>query len=135
MLANVAFAKPAARAQRAPVPTRALRCVASAASGEVPDMGKRTLMNGILLGAIGAPLAPLALGFAYFFVPPSCAPAKPLKSAQQRGLACARGVASRHDQHPRVCSQGRWRHGRPCGEGRERRRRDQQGMAEDSPSG
>ena len=47
---------------------------AAAAAGDVPDMGKRSLMNALLLGAIGAPTAALAGGFAYFFVPPSCVP-------------------------------------------------------------
>ena len=48
------------------------RTVASAAAGrEVPDMGKRQVMNVLLLGAIGLPGLPLAGGFAYFFVPPS----------------------------------------------------------------
>ena len=70
-------AKPLA-AQRAArsAPRASLRVAASAASGEVPDMGKRTLMNGLLLGAVGLPAASLAGGFAYFFVPPSCAPAR-----------------------------------------------------------
>ena len=46
-------------------------CVASAAAaGDVPDMGKRSTMNLLLLGAIGLPGLPLAGGFAYFFVPP-----------------------------------------------------------------
>ena len=45
---------------------------ASAASGEVPDMGKRNVMNLLLVGAIGLPATSLVGGFAYFFVPPGC---------------------------------------------------------------
>ena len=59
-------------ARRAPASRVAPRTVASAAAGrEVPDMGKRQLMNLLLVGAIGLPGLPLAGGFAYFFVPPS----------------------------------------------------------------
>ncbi len=67
--------KPAARRAQARAAV-SRTCVASAAAGEVPDMGKRTTMNLLLLGAIGLPGLPLAGGFAYFFVPPSCAPAR-----------------------------------------------------------
>ena len=56
-------------------------CVAmsSATASEVPDMGKRTTMNLLLLGAIGLPGLPLAGGFAYFVRPfrPSCKAARP----------------------------------------------------------
>lgn len=57
-------------------PARSARMVtrAAAVSGDVPDMGKRQLMNALLLGAVGAPVTALAGGFAYFFVPPSCVP-------------------------------------------------------------
>jgi len=44
---------------------------AAAASGEVPDMGKRNVMNLLLVGAIGLPATSLVGGYAYFFVPPS----------------------------------------------------------------
>ena len=43
---------------------------AAAASGEVPDMGKRNVMNLLLVGAIGLPATSLVGGYAYFFVPP-----------------------------------------------------------------
>jgi hypothetical protein len=43
---------------------------ASAAAGEVPDMGKRNVMNLLLVGAIGLPATSLIGGYAYFFVPP-----------------------------------------------------------------
>ena len=71
-------AKPLAAARgsrRAPAPRAMPRTVASAAAGaEVPSMSKRQLMNLLLVGAIGLPGLPLAGGFAYFFVPPSCVP-------------------------------------------------------------
>jgi len=44
--------------------------VAAAVSGDVPDMGKRNVMNLLLVGAIGLPATSLVGGFAYFFVPP-----------------------------------------------------------------
>ena len=40
--------------------------MSSATASEVPDMGKRTTMNLLLVGAIGLPGLPLAGGFAYF---------------------------------------------------------------------
>ena len=40
--------------------------VAAAVSGEVPDMGKRNVMNLLLVGAIGLPATSLVGGFAYF---------------------------------------------------------------------
>lgn len=43
---------------------------AAAAAGEVPDMGKRNVMNLLLVGAIGLPATSLVGGYAYFFVPP-----------------------------------------------------------------
>ena len=63
---------PAARATSRTARSAVARpCVASAAAaGDVPDMGKRSTMNLLLLGAIGLPGLPLAGGFAYFFVPP-----------------------------------------------------------------
>jgi len=45
----------------------------SAASGEVPDMTKRNLMNLALVGAVGLPGLSLAGGYALFFVPPRAA--------------------------------------------------------------
>ncbi|CAM6098914.1 unnamed protein product [Calypogeia fissa] len=46
-------------------------CQAAAASGRVPDMGKRQLMNLLLLGAISLPSAGLLGPYLYFLVPPS----------------------------------------------------------------
>lgn len=43
---------------------------AAAASADVPDMGKRNVMNLLLVGAIGLPATSLIGGYAYFFVPP-----------------------------------------------------------------
>jgi len=45
---------------------------AAAASADVPDMGKRNVMNLLLVGAIGLPATSLIGGYAYFFVPPRC---------------------------------------------------------------
>jgi cytochrome b6-f complex iron-sulfur subunit len=45
-------------------------CQAAAASGRVPDMGKRQLMNLLLLGAISLPSAGLIGPYLYFLVPP-----------------------------------------------------------------
>ena len=42
----------------------------AAASADVPDMGKRNVMNLLLVGAIGLPATSLLGGYAYFFVPP-----------------------------------------------------------------
>jgi cytochrome b6-f complex iron-sulfur subunit len=55
-------------------------------------------MNLLLLGAIGLPGLPLAGGFAYFFVPPSCAP------AQRAGVfrASASGGGLRGSAHLRL---------------------------------
>jgi len=55
----------APKAARVNVVTRA-----NAAAGEVPDMGKRNVMNLLLVGAVGLPATSLIGGFAYFFVPP-----------------------------------------------------------------
>jgi cytochrome b6-f complex iron-sulfur subunit len=44
---------------------------AAAASAEVPDMNKRNIMNLILLGGAGLPIAGLAGPYALFFVPKS----------------------------------------------------------------
>lgn len=54
----------------APKASVARNTVASAVSGEVPDMGKRNVMNLLLVGAIGLPATSLVGGYAYFFVPP-----------------------------------------------------------------
>ena len=43
---------------------------AAAVSDDVPDMGKRNVMNLLLVGTIGLPATPLVGGYAYFFVPP-----------------------------------------------------------------
>ena len=90
MLATATFGcvKPLAPARRAPAARVAPRTVASAAAGrEVPDMNKRNLMNLLLVGAIGLPGLPLAGGFAYFFVPPSCV--SPRKGSENAGLGLA----------------------------------------------
>ncbi|KAG8386950.1 hypothetical protein BUALT_Bualt03G0202000 [Buddleja alternifolia] len=48
-----------------------VRCMASIpADDRVPDMGKRELMNLLLLGAISLPSAGMLLPYTYFFVPP-----------------------------------------------------------------
>ncbi|ABO94328.1 Rieske iron-sulfur protein of cytochrome b6f [Ostreococcus lucimarinus CCE9901] len=65
------------RAQRAPVKRNAARSArtvvprAASASADVPDMTKRSVMNLLLVGAIGLPATSLIGGYAYFFVPPS----------------------------------------------------------------
>lgn len=49
---------------------------AAAAKGTgnpTPDMSKRNIMNGILLGAAALPSTAMALAFVTFFVPPKCA--------------------------------------------------------------
>ncbi|CAM6077190.1 unnamed protein product [Sphagnum tenellum] len=46
-------------------------CQAAVAADRVPDMGKRNLMNLLLLGAISLPSAGLIGPYLYFFVPPS----------------------------------------------------------------
>ena len=67
------------RAQRAPVKRNAARSArtvvprAASASADVPDMTKRSVMNLLLVGAIGLPATSLIGGYAYFFVPPRCA--------------------------------------------------------------
>jgi hypothetical protein len=85
--------------------------VASAAAGEVPDMNKRNLMNLLLLGAIGLPGLPLAGGFAYFFVPPSCAPARVgaafrahQPAAQRRALSAALSPARQRAGRARLAA-------------------------------
>lgn len=49
--------------------------ITQAKAGEVdsmvPDMPKRTVMNALLVAALGLPGTSLVGGFAYFFVPPS----------------------------------------------------------------
>jgi cytochrome b6-f complex iron-sulfur subunit len=45
-------------------------CQAAVVSDRVPDMGKRNLMNLLLLGAISLPSAGLIGPYLYFFVPP-----------------------------------------------------------------
>ena len=58
------------KATAAPKATSRSVVRASGAVGEVPDMGKRNVMNLLLVGAIGLPATSLVGGFAYFFVPP-----------------------------------------------------------------
>ena len=60
------------KATAAPKATSRSVVRASGAVGEVPDMGKRNVMNLLLVGAIGLPATSLVGGFAYFFVPPGC---------------------------------------------------------------
>ena len=62
--ARVASARPAAAKRTV---SRVVR--SAAASADVPDMGKRNVMN-LLVGAIGLPATSLLGGYAYFFVPP-----------------------------------------------------------------
>ncbi|KAL0444188.1 UNVERIFIED_CONTAM: cytochrome-f complex iron-sulfur subunit, chloroplastic [Sesamum latifolium] len=49
-----------------------VRCMATSipADDRVPDMGKRQLMNLLLLGAISLPSGGMLLPYTYFFVPP-----------------------------------------------------------------
>lgn len=62
------LAKPSVRAQRR---AAAGRVQASAIAAEdVPDMNKRVVMNLLLAGAIGAPVALMAVPYIGFFVPP-----------------------------------------------------------------
>ncbi len=49
-------------------------CQAAVAADRVPDMGKRNLMNLLLLGAISLPSAGLIGPYLYFFVPPRYIP-------------------------------------------------------------
>jgi len=63
--ARVASARPAAAKRTV---SRVVR--SAAASADVPDMGKRNVMNLLLVGAIGLPATSLVGGYAYFFVPP-----------------------------------------------------------------
>lgn len=107
MSATLGSVKPLA--QQARKPARATRVVtrAAAVSGEVPDMGKRQLMNALLLGAVGAPVAALAGGFAYFFVPPSCVPGRCPPSDDTRPFPRPR-VGTQRLRHLTCASQG-WR--------------------------
>jgi hypothetical protein len=54
------------------VPPRSVIARGSAVSATtpVPDMTKRTIMNGLLLGAVALPVAGLAVPYLAFFVPP-----------------------------------------------------------------
>lgn len=68
---RTAFKAPAQSVSRAR-PARALRPVIKAAAvsaSEAPDMDKRNIMNLLLLGGIGLPVAGLAGPYAVFFVP------------------------------------------------------------------
>jgi len=48
-----------------------IACQATSISADrVPDMGKRQLMNLLLLGAISLPTAGMLIPYTYFFVPP-----------------------------------------------------------------
>jgi hypothetical protein len=48
------------------------RAAAAKTSNPVPDMTKRNIMNGILLGAGALPATAMALSYIAFFVPPKC---------------------------------------------------------------
>ena len=51
--------------------TRSVKCMATSIPADrVPDMGKRELMNLLLLGAISLPTAGMLVPYASFFVPP-----------------------------------------------------------------
>eukprot|EP00892_Ulva_mutabilis_P011381 jgi/Ulvmu1/8615/UM046_0013.1 len=60
-------------AKPAPMRSRAVvaRAAAAKSGNPVPDMDKRNVMNGLLLGATALPVAGLAGPFLAFFVPPS----------------------------------------------------------------
>jgi cytochrome b6-f complex iron-sulfur subunit len=62
-------AKP--RAMRPTLTRSRLVATKAAMSGPVPDMQKRWLVNGLLLGAVALPVTGLAVPFIAFFVPPS----------------------------------------------------------------
>eukprot|EP00959_Pyramimonas_sp_CCMP1952_P267044 5583287-Pyramimonas_sp.AAC.3 len=60
----------ASKAPRAVAPKATKVVSMAAASGEVPDMNKRNIMNLALVGALGLPGTCLVGGYALFFVPP-----------------------------------------------------------------
>lgn len=62
--------KPLKARKAAIVPKAKATVRAAAVSGDVPDMGKRNVMNLLLVGAIGLPATSLVGGYALFFVPP-----------------------------------------------------------------
>lgn len=64
------------RAPKASARPRTVVCKAAAAKAgnPVPDMTKRTVMNGILVGAGALPSTAMAAAFIAFFVPPKYAP-------------------------------------------------------------
>lgn len=53
---------------------------------EVPDREKRTVMNWLLVGALGLPIGAMAAPFLIFFVPKGCGPASPAASHSARVL-------------------------------------------------
>merc|ERR1719247_3802694 len=59
-----AFAPPAART----LPARSAP-ITAVASADVPDMGKRVLMNWILVGSAATTIAGLGVPYVYFFYP------------------------------------------------------------------
>jgi cytochrome b6-f complex iron-sulfur subunit len=63
--------RPAVSRSAAPKTARLVTPRAAAVSADVPDMNKRNIVNLMLLGAVGLPVASLAGPFALFFVPPS----------------------------------------------------------------
>jgi hypothetical protein len=79
-----------ARKSAAKAPVRASVAVRASAAAEVPDMGKRNVMNLLLVGAIGLPATSLVGGYAYFFVPPRCDAASPRGSLHSATRANAR---------------------------------------------
>ncbi|EXB62326.1 Cytochrome b6-f complex iron-sulfur subunit [Morus notabilis] len=66
--------KPAAKSQSAVVKGKGMRIACQATSvpadDRVPDMGKRQLLNLLLLGAISLPSAGMLIPYASFFAPP-----------------------------------------------------------------
>lgn len=63
---NVAsFKAPVAKARMV-----AARAGAGAAARPVPDMGKRSTVNALLLGAVGLPVGLMGIPFLAYFVPP-----------------------------------------------------------------
>ena len=74
---------------------RALVCKAAAVKdgNPVPDMSKRTIMNGILVGAGALPATAMAAGFIAFFVPPKYGCALCLVHVLAASSAMLHGVA------------------------------------------
>jgi cytochrome b6-f complex iron-sulfur subunit len=70
---------------------------AASASADVPDMTKRSVMNLLLVGAIGLPATSLIGGYAYFFVPP-----RYVNAPRARPRSRARSLSDRDGRNVRV---------------------------------